>query len=66
MIQLAKKLTEGQMHSFGPKSLGTLKDLVAFRFQNNPIVISQVWPLLDPTAKPQEWGKGLNYSLGES
>ncbi len=41
-LQFAHDLVNETTVTLGPKSLGTLKDLVAVRFQDDPSIISQV------------------------
>lgn len=41
--------------TLGPQSIVELKNLIAARFPF-PSIITQVFPAIDPTAKPEAWG----------
>lgn len=53
----AKTLASESTATFTPSQIAVLKDLVLFRFEANPVIVSQVFPAIDPSAAPADWAK---------
>ena len=53
----AGKIAKEDTMEIGPKSALELENLVAARFDDNPLIMSQVLAVLTPTAQPTKWGQ---------
>lgn len=55
--QEAKKLATEVTATFTPHQIDVMKNLILFRFQGNPVIISQLFPAIDPGSAPTAWDK---------